>query len=244
MPNVNESLRPDDLKYLVSKIFEVDSYSSKMGSDKDIVVVSFTVENKEPADDLVNFVERGYEFVLDADAAPHEAKDGRYHVFVEMERNRHVPENILEMLHGIKKLTGIPDFKFRYYKSFKSIPADEQTLREIVPTSKQDYDVAIKENNLNNFSNFFNQSYLEDINLKEDDIVFQKMYSDPLRMRILNAGTKERVYESLQGNLMIESRDIAECLYLTKYLGNYNITKIGKSFVFENNGFAVALERL
>lgn len=244
MSNINESLRPEDLRHLVSNIFEVDSYSSKMGSDQDIVVVSFTVEDRAPADDLVNFVERGYDFVLDADAAPHEAKDGRYHVFVEMERNRHVSENIIEMLYGLKKLTGIDDFKFRYYKSFKSMPVDEQTLQETIPTSKQDYEVAIKEHSLNNFSNFFNKSYLEDINLKEDDIVFQKMYSDPLRMRILNAGPANQVYESLSGKIMLESKDIAECIYLTKYLGNYNITKVGQVFVFENSGFAVALERM
>ena len=244
MSNLNESLHPEDLKHLVSNIFEVDSYSSKMGSDKDIVVVSFTVEDKAPADDLVNFVERGYEFVLDADAAPHEAKDGRYHVFVEMERNRHVPKQIMEMLHGLKKLTGIENFKFRYYKSFKSMPVDEQSLQEAIPVSKQDYDVSIKEHSLNNFSNFFNRSYLEDIHVKEDDIVFQKMYSDPLRMRILNAGPTKEVYESLNGRLMIESKDIAECLYITKYVGSYNVTKVGGAFVFENNGFAVALERL
>lgn len=244
MSNLIESLKPDDLKHLVSNIFEVDSYSSKMGSDKDIVVVSFTVEDKSPANDLVNFVERGYDFVLDADAAPHEAKDGRYHVFVEMERTRHVPKNIMEMLHGISKLTGIPDFKFRYYKSFNSIPVDEQTLQETIPVSKQDYDVTIKEHSLNNFSNFFNKSYLEDINVKEDDIVFQKMYSDPLRMRILNAGPTEQVYESLQGRIMLEQKDVSEVLYLTKYVGNYNITKVGGVFVFENEGFAVALERL
>ncbi len=244
MSKLNESLAPNDLKYLVSNIFEVDSYSSKMGSDKDIVVVSFTVEDKEPASDLVNFVERGYEFVLDADAAPHEAKDGRYNVFVEMERNRHVPEHILEMLHGLNKLTGIDNFKFRYYKSFKSMPADEQTLQEMIPVSKEDYNVIIKEHSLNNFHNFFNRSYLDSINVKNDDITFQKMYSDPLRMRILDAGPTRQIYENLEGTIMLEHKDMSEVLYITKYVGNYNITKVGKTFVFENERFAVVLERL
>lgn len=244
MSNINESLYPADLRDLVSNIFEVDSYSSKLGDDKDIVVVSFTVEDKAPADDLVNFVERGYDFVLDADASAHESKDGRYHVFVEMERNRRVPENILEMLHGLKKLTGINEFKFRYYKSFNSIPANEQTLQETIPKSKDDYDVTIKEQSLNNFSNFFNRSYLEAINVNDDDIVFQKIYSDPLRMRILNAGPSQKIYEGLQGRIMLEQKDISEVLYLTKYVGNYNITKVGGVFVFENEGFAVAMERL
>ena len=50
-------------------IFEVDSYTSKMGEDKDIVVVSFTMKDKAPADDLVKFLESGYSFILDADVS-------------------------------------------------------------------------------------------------------------------------------------------------------------------------------
>ena len=42
---------------------------------------------------------------------------------------------------------------------------------------------------------------------------------------------------------MLEGKDMAEVMFLTKTIGNYNITKIGKTFVFENRGWAVALER-
>jgi hypothetical protein len=238
------ALHPNDLEYLVSNIFEVDSYASKMGEDKDVVVLSFTVEDKGPAEDLVNFIERGYDFVLDADATPGELKDGKYKVFVEMERNKHVPEHIMEIVDGIGKLTGIDDFKFRYYKSFTSVPVDEQTLSETIPTSKQDYEVTIKENSLNNFSNFFNRSFIEAINADNEDMVFQKMYSDPLRMKIKGFGTTKAVYESLPGRIMLESKDISEVLFLSKYIGNYNITKVGNDFVFENSGYAVVLEKL
>jgi hypothetical protein len=238
------ALHSNDLVHLVSNIFEIDSYASKMGSDNDVVVLSFTVEDHEPATDLVNFIERGYDFVLDADSTPGELKDGRYKVFVEMERNKHVPEQIIEILGGMKRLTGIEDFKFRYYKSFTSIPVSEETLSETIPTSKQDYEVTIKENSLNNFSNFFNRSFIEAISADDEDLIFQKMYSDPLRMRIKGFGTTQAVYESLPGRIMLESKDIAEVLFLSKYLGNYNITKINEVYVFENSGYAVILERL
>ncbi len=238
------ALHSNDLEYLVSNIFEIDSYASKMGSDQDVVVLSFTVEDHEPALDLVNFIERGYDFVLDADSTPGELKDGRYKVFVEMERNRHVPEQIMEILDGVQKLTGIDNFKFRYYKSFQSIPVDEQTLAETIPTSKQDYEVTIKEHSLNNFSNFFNRSFIESVSVDNDDIIFQKMYADPLRLRIKGFGTKQEVYESLPGKIMIESKDIAEVLFLSKYLGDYNITKVNGFYVFENNGYAAILERV
>jgi hypothetical protein len=244
MSNLEESLLANDLERLVSHIFEIDSYKSKMGEDKDIVVLSFTVDSRDPAQDLVNFIERGYEFVLDADTSPGELKDGKYKVFVELERNRHVPDNILEILEGMKKLTGIDNFKFRFYKSFKSIPAEKSTLEEIIPTSKQDYEISIKENSLNNFSNFFNRSYVESINVDNEDIIFHKMFADPLKMKIKNFGSKQEVYESLPGRIMLEHTDMAEILYITKYIGNYNVTKIENTFVFENENYAVALEKI
>lgn len=229
---------------LVDNIFEIDSYASKMGSDQDIVVLSFTVESQKPAEDLVNFCERGYEFVLDADSTPGELNDGKYKVFVELERNRHVPEQIMELLDGVGKLTEIDNFKFRYYKSFQSVPVSTTALSETIPKNKDDYQISIQENKLNNFSNFFGRSYLENISVQDDDITFQRMYAEPLRMRIKDAGLRENVYNNLPGRLMIESKDIAEILYLTKYIGNYNITKVNNLFVFENDNFAIVLEKL
>ena len=42
---------------------------------------------------------------------------------------------------------------------------------------------------------------------------------------------------------MMESSAIAEIMFFTKFIGNYNINKIGNTFIFENNGWAVALEK-
>lgn len=229
---------------LVSNIFEVDSYASKMGSDKDIVVLAFTVEQKEPANDLVNFVERGYDFVLDADATPGELSDGKYKVFVEIERNRKIPEQIIELLYGVGQLCEIDDFKFRYYKSFQSLEVNEENLRETIPTNKDEYERTIQENRMNNFSNFFNKSFLENIDVADDTITFQKKYAEPLRMRIKEFGLKEDVYKNNPGKIMIENRDISEILFYTKYIGNYNITKVNNKYVFENEQYAVALEKI
>ena len=40
-------LRNGDLANLVDNVFEIDSYASKMGEDKNIVTLSFSVANKE-----------------------------------------------------------------------------------------------------------------------------------------------------------------------------------------------------
>ena len=76
-------LQKNDLEFTTDSIFEIDSFKSKMGDDKDIVVLSFSVLGEQPALDLVNFVEKGYPFVLDADKSSGEQADGKYRVFVE-----------------------------------------------------------------------------------------------------------------------------------------------------------------
>ena len=236
-------LREKDLVDLVRHIFEIDSYRSKLGDDKEVCVLSFTVYFEDPATDLENFFEMGYEFVLDADVSPGELDDGNYRVFVEIERNRHLPEQIMELLEGLERLTGISKFKFRYYKSFRSHDATLENLTELVPLDGNDYERATSENYLNNFTNFFSNSYADDVDVIGESIWFSRERIEPLSFNIITSGKKNEVYESIKGPILIESKDIAEVLFLSKAIGNYNITKIGNTFIFENNGWAVALER-
>jgi len=49
--NITESLRANDLQNLVKKVFEIDSFKSKVGNDEDVVVLSFTVDQEDPAKD-------------------------------------------------------------------------------------------------------------------------------------------------------------------------------------------------
>ena len=73
-----------DLQRLVGPELHIDQHRSKMGEDDDIIVVSFKVQGKEPANDLVSFLETGYDFILDADASPGEISPGRFLVFFEI----------------------------------------------------------------------------------------------------------------------------------------------------------------
>ena len=114
---VNETLLAGDPRLLVSSVIEIDSYKSKIGDDEKMVVLSFNVDDKEPADDLARFLELGYDWVVDADATDGPIDTGKYKVFVELERDKHIPERLIELLDAVKKLTNIENFRFRYYIS-------------------------------------------------------------------------------------------------------------------------------
>lgn len=240
---INESLRSDDLRHFVKKVFEIDSFKSKIGDDEDILVLSFTVDHEEPAKDLEHFVEMGYDFVLDADTSPGETDDGTYKVYVELERGRHAPEQIREILDGLEKVTGITDFRFRYFKSFRSQEATLDNLVASIPTDKSSYNATVERTKLDNFSNFFTNSYSDNVSALDETITFNRIWKEPISFNIVTSGPKLEVYNSIKGPVMLESKDMSEVMYLTKSIGNYNITKISNTFIFENSGWAVALER-
>jgi hypothetical protein len=240
---LNESLRAGDLRNLVKKVFEIDSFKSKIGNDEDIVTLSFTVDQEDPAKDLENFIEMGYTFVLDADVTPGELDDGKYRVYVELERTRHSAEQIFEIVEGVKKITGLEDMRFRYFKSFKSELATLENLQATIPENKAAYNAATEERRMNNFSEFFSRSYADNINVLDESITFQRTYSGPVSFEIITSGPRDQVYDAVKGPIVLESKDMAEVMFLTKVIGNYNINKIADTFIFENNGWAVALAR-
>jgi hypothetical protein len=52
----------------------------------------------------MEFVEKGYKFILDADMSAGEEHDGKYQVFVEIERTPQLAEQLNELLKGIGQL--------------------------------------------------------------------------------------------------------------------------------------------
>ena len=235
-------LRLGDLKDNVDHIFEIDSFKSKMGSDADIVTLSFSVKEKHAADDLMNFIEKGYPFVLDADATAGEQSDGTYKVFVEIERDRHISDNILEVVDGVGKLADLDKFKFRYYKNFRSKPVEKAVLDSIIPQDARAYEQKVNESNLENYKNFFNNSYLEELDMHDDKLRIKKAYAEPLVFEFKDFGKKEEVLERLDEKINVN--DFAEIIYLCKYVGDYNITKYGDKLMFENADSALVLKRL
>jgi hypothetical protein len=243
-PLNEDSLKAGDLIHLVNKIFEIDNFKSKMGDDADVVVLSFTVESRAPAEDLVSFVEKGYNFVLDADMSPGELEDGKYRVFVELQRTSKVSEQISEMLYGISKLTGIDDFKFRYHKSFDSLDAVKEQLEEVIPRNPNEYVSRMEEKQMNNYENFFSNTMMESIKMSDDIIEFKKIYAQPLKFRYIKSGETRAILESVEDRIAVGMKDMADVMFLTKYIGNFNITKLGNKFMFENKGHAIILEKI
>lgn len=144
---LNENLEAGDLKRLVNAKLHVDEYKSKMGKDSDVCVISFKVGGKEPSMDLVNFIEKGYDWVLDADVSSGEKEDGDYLVFVELHRTPDMPTQIYQLISDVVNLTAQDISTWQLYdkKAKKYIELTVENLARVTPQTPAKYKSAFPE---------------------------------------------------------------------------------------------------
>jgi len=241
---LNEGLRPEDLKEMVYPTFEVDTFRSKMGEDKDVCVVSFKVKDRSPAKDLMEFIEKGYNFVLDADVSSGEDNNGEYSVFVEISRTPKLAEQIKELTYGVKKLTGIDDFKFKYFKENQFHEVTNETLKSHIPATAQAYEGLMNNIKTENVKRFFSKTLMDDLTLDGDIITIHKHFDKKVQLRMVKDGSSESILEGIDDGYSVDEAASSEMFWLTKVLGDYGINKVGDNFVFNNGNRSMLLKRI
>lgn len=136
---LNESLQYLDMERQMMPILNIDQYESKIGDNSDYVTVSFIMNSKAASDDLCSWLERGYDWVIDADPSPGEVSKGKFLVFVEMNRRLRVPERIIEMLDDLETLTGLTLKDWKLNIGDKFLPATEESIKNNITLSPHDY---------------------------------------------------------------------------------------------------------
>ena len=141
LSNIAEGLETNDLKRLVHNELHIDEYKSKMGKDEDVAVISFKITGREPAADLVNFIEKGYDWVIDADISAGELDDGDYIVFVEADRTPDLASNLIEMMEDIMRLTDQDLSEWRLMT--RSDPTEHEltvaNIQQLIPLTTEQY---------------------------------------------------------------------------------------------------------
>lgn len=136
------SIQQNDLIDLIQSTFSVDQYKSKVGDDKNVVVVAFDIKDGDPAKDLSQFIESGHN-TIDVDVSPGPDKNGNYKVFVELERNSKLFETIDAILKDITRVDeSANSFMFNAYKSDMPAKWSKENFEESVYTSSYDYTIA------------------------------------------------------------------------------------------------------
>lgn len=135
-----ESLEYKELEGLMKPIIHVDEFSSKMGDDDDIIVVSFFVRDPQAAKDLMAWFEKGYDFVIDADKSPGEIKPNRYLVYVEIRRRSTAGAHVEQLLEDLGTLTEFDkDSDWTMHYRGKEVPFSRDMFDQMVPLSPKAY---------------------------------------------------------------------------------------------------------
>jgi hypothetical protein len=139
MKKIMESLDYQDFAGQINYRVSVDEYSAKIGTDDEIVTLSFIVKGSQASKDLVDWFERGYNFIIDAAVSEGELIPGKYVVFVEMRRRTKVPDQIYELLEDLETLTDLKVTDWTVTVNDEDYDCDVEQLKQVIVLSPHEY---------------------------------------------------------------------------------------------------------
>ena len=138
-PLLFEALEYKDMVGMMKPTIHVDEFAAKMGDDDDIIVISFFVRSQQAARDLVNWFEKGYDWVMDADQSPGEINPGRYLVYVEIRRRSSAGRWVADMIDDLGTLTEFTPQDWTMHYDGESYPFSQEEFDRLVPLSPKEY---------------------------------------------------------------------------------------------------------
>ena len=139
MSKLFEGSKAGDLDFLITPKIHFDEFNSKMGKPDVIITASFKVKQREPAMDLVSFLESGYDWILDADISTGEVRDNEYLVFLEIQRKPDIVKKLNSLIEDLRHLTNI-DPKQKDYQDFT-----KENFNLTVPLTSEKYKESVDE---------------------------------------------------------------------------------------------------
>jgi ABC-type Fe3+-hydroxamate transport system substrate-binding protein len=136
---ITEGLDVHDMEGQLVPTVSIDEYAAKMGKDSDIITLAFIVKSQAAGEDLVDWFERGYDWVLDASLSDGEIEVGKYLVFVEMNRRSSAPGRIVELLSDLETLTNIKVNDWTVTVDSEDYEPDEHVLQQVIILNPNKY---------------------------------------------------------------------------------------------------------
>ncbi len=227
------SLKNGDLEGTVLPTVSIDEFEPKAGEVEEVIVIAFYLTDQDPADDLNTFIQRGVIDTLDVCVSPNTDDDGRYLVFVEMERNDTFPEKFQALLKDVENLTGKTEWKIKTYLSDdKEFDYKDPSFYKFIIVNPDEYvskDEFMKESIQDKVMSFLQDAHIMYYNF-EGNTMTLGTGSRQIVAEVVDIGE----YDTVIGrNFLAESafrltnRPI-EATVLTGMLGVYDVMPIGK----------------
>lgn len=169
------SLKNGDLTGVIEPYISIDEFEPKSGTNQEVIVVGFYATDEAPAKDLNTFIQRGSFDVLDTEVSPNPDEEGRYVIFVEMDRNNLFPETFFKFVDDIENLTGPQEWQVKPYLADNAMALDDKRLLNRVildPAAyktKDEFEVDDMEAEI---EESFKQSQLNRLTFSENYVIF------------------------------------------------------------------------
>ena len=136
---LDESLNYMDMVDQVTPVIGIDEFKSQIGEDSEIITLNFIVSGEDVGNDLVDWLERGYDWIIDAQVSPGEVLDKKFYVFADMNRRSTAPRRIMEIIDDLYTLTGIKADGWELKIDGKKVPASIEAIQDGIALSPGDY---------------------------------------------------------------------------------------------------------
>jgi hypothetical protein len=208
----------------ISEVIAVDSFAAKLGKDEDVCVLKFQSNNKTVAEDLVNFIETGCDFILDADMSPAKNDQGLYNIFVEIERNDDLPKKIIEVIRDVEQVSGMLPWQFKFYKNENLYALNDENINTIVPTSPSQYKLLTDDKIEEDIKAFFESASVVTKRIKGKKLILKKAFTS--HEMIIESFNKD-----VKGTYKIDRESSEQASYLNHWLGGgYSVVKVDDLF--------------
>jgi hypothetical protein len=246
MENLFEGLKEGDLEDLVLPLISVDEYESKL--DDDSVVVAFYVMDRDPAQDLNRFVQKGASAILDTDVSPAPNEDGYYMVFVELLRDENMPKKLMNTLESLSGLTGIQNWKAQMYDVEGVLPATDEVIRRHVRLVSEVDHAGHEDEVEEGLTEFFRASDLDNL-VVEGKKVTMEARGVTVELQYVDLDSMEAVNENnaaMGSATRLDETANANCRRIQRMLGDFWFAEQRGNHVLVTNPLSetVALFRL
>ena len=227
------SLKNEDLHGTILPTVSIDEFEPKAGKDTEVIVVAFYLLDQDPADDLNTFIQRGVIDSLAVEVSPNTDDDGRYLVFVEMERDDTFPNKFQALLKDVENVAGKMDWKVKTYLSDdKEFDFNDPEIYKYIILNPEEYiskDEFMKESIEDKVKSFLQDAHIMYCEFEGNKVTFGRG-NRAIVAEVVDVGD----YDTVIGrNFLAESafrltNTPIEATVLTGMLGVYDVMPIDK----------------
>ena len=132
-------LQVEDLKDTILKKVSIDEYEPKTGDSADVLVLGFSLKESSHGQDLYNFLNSSIYEIRDVEVSPNPNPDNYYMVFVEMDRNEEVLNNIRKIVKDVENVSGKLDWVGKTHLTDDFHPLYDEGISKFVITEPENY---------------------------------------------------------------------------------------------------------